>query len=147
MKVSINWNEKMHFTGHCEKHHIEMDAKLPIGSDSAMTPKELVVQGLAGCTAMDVIALMKKHKQALSSFKVDVDVTKSEGPHPQVFTQAVIHFYLSGQIDASIASESVKLSQTKFCGVSAMLSKAFPIYYHVYVNNEKVSQGQANFDL
>ncbi|MBY0385688.1 OsmC family peroxiredoxin, partial [bacterium] len=92
------------------------------------------------------IALMKKHKQPVTEFKIDVDVEPLTTKHPHVFAKAEITFHLTGQIDAAIALESVRLSQTKFCGVSAMLSKAFPITYNVIVNGESVGSGQAQFE-
>lgn len=147
MKSVLNWKNDMLFTAQSDTNTVSMDAKAPIGKGLAMTPKELVITGLGGCTAMDVIALMKKHKQTVTGFRVDVDVEPSSGPHPHVFTKADITFSLEGQIDAAIAVEAVRLSQTKFCGVSAMLAKAFPISYKVIVNGENVGSGEAQFNL
>ena len=122
-----------------------MDAKSPIGRGSALTPKELVASGLGGCTAMDVVALLRKNKQDLRSLNVDVDVTPSTGAHPVVFTKAHLTFRVEGTVDPKILNEAVHLSQTKFCGVSAMLSKAFPITYEVLLNGQKVGEGKADF--
>ena len=94
---------------------------------------------------MDVVALMKKYKQPLDSFDIDADVTASEGVHPAVFTQVHLLFKLTGQVDASKVLEAVHLSQTKFCGVSAMLSKAVPISYTVELNGKNIGEGQAAF--
>lgn len=121
-----------------------MDAKAPIGSDKAFTPKQLVVAGLAGCTAMDVIALMKKHKQPVDSFEIEAVVEKSGGGYPEVFTGAVLVFRLMGVLDEAKVVEAVTLSQTKYCGVSAMLAKAFPIRYRIEINGKPVgSEGSA----
>ena len=145
MKAVLNWNEKMNFTALADGHSVSMDAKSPIGQGLAMTPKDLVVVGLGGCTAMDVIALMKKHKQIVNSFQVEVEVETSTGKTPMVFTKADIYFRLEGSLDEAIVLESVRLSQTKYCGVSAMMAKAFPITYHVYINGKDVGTGQADF--
>lgn len=126
-------------------HQVTMDTAAPLGQNSGMSPKELVVAGLGGCTAMDVVSLMKKHKQELKSFFLDVEVEKTSGVHPAVFTKAMIHFRLEGNLDKKIVFEAVQLSQTKYCGVSAMLSKAFPIEYIVYVNGEMIGSGHAQF--
>ena len=67
-----------------------MDAKSPIGKGNGFTPKELVAIGLAGCTGMDVAALMKKHKQNVQKFEIDVDVQTSSGAHPSVFSSAML---------------------------------------------------------
>lgn len=145
MKSSIVWTEGMQFTGHCDGHQIPLDAKSPIGKGSAMTPKELIGLSIAGCTAMDVLALMKKHKQTVESFEVSVDIETSKGGMPMVFTRAEITFQIKGNIEPAIMIESVHLSQTKFCGVSAMLTKAFPISYKIELNGQEIGRGQANF--
>ena len=55
MKLQCKWNEKMKFTAEADGHHVFMDAKSPIGGDSAMTPKHLLLAGISGCTAMEVV--------------------------------------------------------------------------------------------
>ena len=146
MKSKLVWKSQMEFEAETQQHRLTMDSRAPLGKDRGMTPKELVVCGLAGCTAMDVVALMKKHKQELTSFEVDADVEVSKGAHPLVFTRAHLNFRLAGQVDTAIVLESVRLSQTKYCGVSAMLSKALPITYSVYVNERLIGEGQAQFE-
>jgi putative redox protein len=145
MKSTVVWKEKMLFEGKVDNNAAMMDAKPPFGSNSALTPKEMIVIGLGGCTAMDVIALMKKHKQAVEKFEVTLDVDYPKDRHPHVFKSATLNFNLVGEIDSTILIESVKLSQEKFCGVSAMLSHAFPIYYKINLNEVQVGEGQAHF--
>ena len=122
-----------------------MDTRSPIGSDSALTPKQLLVAGLAGCTAMDVVALLKKHQQEVQSFEVETEVEKSSGGYPEVFTSALLTFRLQGAIEPARAIEAVTLSQSKYCGVSAMLSKAFPIRYRIELNGQDIGEGSAKF--
>lgn len=145
MKTNIIWNQGMNFTGKSEKYSVVMDAKSPIGRGEGLTPKELVAIGLAGCTAMDVAAWMKKHKQNVDSFEIQTDIETSTSGHPAVFTKALLIFRLSGNITKEILIEAVELSQTKYCGVSAMLSKSFPIEYAVELNGETITNGQAKF--
>lgn len=145
MKVHLKWTEGMKLEASAEGNHLPMDAKVPIGTNTAMTPKELVASGLGGCTAMDVIALLKKHKQPYKSLDVDVDISTSTSGQPVVFTSATLTFKATGEIEAGIFLEAVRLSQTKYCGVSAMLLKAFPINYVVQLNGEKIGEGQADF--
>lgn len=126
-------------------HVVAMDASAPLGSDSALTPKELVLAGLAGCTMMDVAALLKKHKQPLESLEVDTQAEKSAGGYPEVFVSALLTFRVKGVIDPQKLVESVLLSQTKYCGVSAMLSKAFPVRYRVELNGQILVDEQLSF--
>lgn len=147
MKVKCQWNEAMRFTATARELEVTMDAKRPIGADSALTPKELVVAGLCGCTAMDVAALMKKHQQKMTSFDVFAEVAMSrEGTHPSVFEKAELIFVVKGEVDASRLVESVTLSQTKYCGVSAMLAKAMPITYAIELNGQRIHSGSAHFE-
>ncbi|MGZ3771173.1 MAG: OsmC family protein, partial [Bdellovibrio sp.] len=73
MKALVNWKEGMEFTTECDGNIVTMDSKPPLGHKKGMTPKELVAAGIGGCTAMDVVALLKKHKQSYESFQVEVD--------------------------------------------------------------------------
>jgi len=105
-----------------------------------------VALGVSGCTAIDVVAYMKKMKQKIDSFEVLANVTMSEGKVPKVFTDIELLFQINGQFDKNIAIEAVKLSQTKYCGVTAMLLKATPVHYKVLINGEEVADGRAKFE-
>lgn len=146
MKSVLTWKEGMLFEAVTDNNAVSMDAKAPLGKGQGMTPKELVAAGLAGCTAMDVVALLKKHKQSYEHFEVLVDITSSTGAQPAVFTEANLIFKLNGAVDKEIYLNAVTLSQTKYCGVSAMLSKALPIKYVVTLNNETIGSGTAHFN-
>jgi putative redox protein len=145
MKLECSWNEKMQFTAQSGEHKVEMDAKAPLGSDTALTPKQLLVAGICGCTAMDVVALLKKHKQTIESFQIEADAVPTEGVYPAVYSEIKLVFKLKGSLDESKVLESVALSQTKYCGVSAMVSKAVPISYTVELNGKNIGAGRAEF--
>ena len=145
MKLNCHWNEKMKFTAHADNHQVEMDTKPPIGGDTALTPKQLLLAGICGCTAMDVVALLKKHKQNIESFEVEADAASTEGVYPAIFKEVKLVFKLKGQLDAKRVLESVTLSQTQYCGVSAMVSKTVPISYQVELNGENIGTGIADF--
>lgn len=145
MKTAVVWKDGMEFYGRANDHTVPMDANSPIGKNKAPTPKELVTMGLGGCTAMDVIALLKKHKQPPKAFSVDIEIQPSTGAHPIVFEKAVLSFIVEGAVEAEKLIDAVKLSQTKYCGVSAMLSKSFPIEYRVILNGCEVGTGTAKF--
>lgn len=146
MKTTLKWTEGMKFEADCDGNIVPTDAKAPLGGGKGMTPKELVAVGLGGCTAMDVVALLKKHKQSQTSMEIEVNITPSTGVHPAVFTAAEIRFLVNGPVDQGILLDAVKLSQTKYCGVSAMLAKAFPIRYTVILNGQEVGTGEAHFE-
>lgn len=145
MKARAQWVERMKFNGEAGAGKIVLDAKGPLGEASGMTPKELVALGIAGCTGMDVVALLKKYKQPLEALEVLTDVQQTEGVHPAVFKDVLVTFDAKGAIDGAQLLEAVRLSQTKFCGVSAMIAKGAPIRYVVRLNGEQIGTGQAAF--
>jgi len=146
MKAKTVWKEKMKFTGESGGHSIDLDTKSPLGDDSGLTPKELVAIGAAGCTAMDAVALMKKYKQPLEAFEVRVDAPVVEKSQPPVFKEIKMTFDFKGKLDKEKAIESVRLSQTKYCAVSAMLYKSVPIHYEILLNGEKIGAGESSFE-
>lgn len=146
MKAVVAWKESMVFVGSADDHDLLMDAKAPIGKGTAPTPKELVALGMGGCTAMDVIALLKKYKQLPASFKIDIEIVPAAGKQPAVFESARLTYLVEGQVDPERLLEAVRLSQSKYCSISAMLSKSFPIDYRVELNGQEIGTGRAKFE-
>lgn len=147
MKLTCQWQEKMKFVASAGDHQVPMDSAAPIGSDSALTPKQLLLAAVCGCTAMDVAALMKKHRQPLESFAVTADAATTEGGYPVIFKEIRLLFSLSGALDPAKVIEAVTLSQTKYCGVSAMVAAAVPIHYDIELNGQAIGAGFAKFEL
>ena len=147
MKISTEWKEKMLFTSGAGEHSVLMDTKAPIGTDKALSPKQLLLSAITGCTAMDVVAYMRKHKQELKEFRIEADAQTTEGSYPVIFKEVHLQFFLDGNIEPAKAIDAVTLSETKYCGVSAMVSKVVPIRFTIFVNGTNVHQGQAKFEL
>lgn len=145
MKTTVSWTEGMSFNGRIGDHVVHMDTKPPLGKDSGPSPKELVAMGLGGCTAMDVIALLKKYKQFPDAFWIDVEIQTSTGKHPAVFTKAILTYVVQGALDEEKLKDAVSMSQSMYCGVSAMLAMAFSIEYQIVLNGKVVGNGAANF--
>ena len=145
MDSKVTWKDAMQFDTVSGEHHVLIDAKPPIGKGAGFTPKELVLAGIAGCTAMDVIALLRKYKQDVKTFSVESKAIPSSSGHPVVFQDVSIVFTLEGTIEPAKAIEAVTLSQTQYCGVSAMISKTVPMNYIVNLNGETIGTGKASF--
>ena len=145
MKLKSVWREKMRFTAEVDNHSIPMDTKSPIGEDTAATPKQMLMAAICGCTGMDVVALLKKYQQPLSKFEIEAEASVTDGAHPIVFKEVQLVFKLEGVLEKEKVLEAIMLSQTKYCSVSAMLSKAFPIHYTVQLNSESIGAGSAQF--
>lgn len=146
MQAVVSWKEKMLFSAHLEGHSVDMDAKSPIGSGTAATPKHLVLAGICGCSGMDVAALMKKYKQDVKTFVIEADAPLTDG-HPKIFSKVSLRYLFTGPIEAEKALAAVHLSMTQYCGVSAMIVKASPIEYEVVVNGETVGNGKAQYNI
>ena len=87
-------------------------------------PIELVSVALAGCTAFDVITIIRqKHHQKVTGYEVRVEADQAERP-PQVFTAVQIHHVITGiDIDVAAVEEAIRLSEQKYCSVGAMVQK------------------------
>ena len=98
----------------------------PSGPKGA-SPMEVIAISLGACTAMDVIDILRKKKQEVTSFVVNVEGARAT-EHPMVFTEIEVEFVITGRnIDPKSVERSIELSQTKYCSISNMLSKAATI--------------------
>jgi len=134
MKASAIWNEKMKFTGTAGSgHNLAMDSAPEVGGEeTGFRPKELVLQGLAGCTAMDVMAILRKMKIEPKSFRVEVEAEQTED-HPKVFSKIHLKYIVSGNVPEDKLMRAIDLSQNQYCGVSAMLEKTAKVTFeHIY---------------
>lgn len=147
MHSKIRWISKLLYQGEVRGHRVMMDAKKESGGqDTGMSPKELVLTGLCGCSGMDVISLLtSKFKLPVTNCEVHASAVSSEGGHPVIWTQIDLDFQISGDVPAEQAVKAVELSMTRYCGVSAMLSKACPINYNIILNGQAIGQGKAAF--
>lgn len=94
------------------------------GSEAASTPKELLLFALGGCTAMDVIPILKKKRVPVESVEINVTGNARE-EHPQVFTELHIEYIIYGEnINPADVERAIELSTTKYCSVSAMIETA-----------------------
>lgn len=104
------------------EHYLLMDDS---AGGTGPKPVELVAVGLAGCTAFDVITILRqKYHQKVTGYEVRVEADQAERP-PQVFTTIRIHHVVKGlDIDASAIEQAIHLSEEKYCSVGAMLQKS-----------------------
>jgi len=91
------------------------------GTHSGMTPMELVLVGLAGCTAMDVVSIMAKKRQPLTNLQVRAEAENADS-YPKVFTKINITYVAYGSgVDPKALSRAIQLSEERYCSVQAML--------------------------
>jgi putative redox protein len=138
MKATVQWKENMTFMGMPDSGFpVQMDADLSFGgTNQGVRPMEMVALGLASCTGMDVISILRKKRQQITQFEVRVNAPRS-AEHPKVFTKAQITYVVVGtNIDEMALLRSIELSMTKYCPVQVMLSQAFPMELHYEIYEE-----------
>ena len=125
MKVKISWNGEARFLAEAESHHTVLMDGPPEhgGKNSGPRPMEMMLMGIGGCAAFDVVHILKKGHQSIVSCDAQVEAERSDEV-PAVFTKIHLHFKVSGdKIKENIVRNAVKLSAEKYCSASIMLSK------------------------
>lgn len=104
-----------------------------MGDNTGMKPAELVLVALAGCTGMDVISILKKKKQNVLDFVVNVSGERRP-EHPKAWTRLHIEYVVRGHnIDRAAVERAVELSQTKYCSVHATLHGCVEITHSITI--------------
>ncbi len=104
------------------------------GSGQGAGPMQTVAMALGACSAIDVVNMLRKARQDLAGFDVDVEYERAKDRIPAVFTDLHVHYSLEGDVDPDKARRAVELSITKYCSVSKMLSETATITFSFSVN-------------
>ncbi|MGA3212746.1 MAG: OsmC family protein [Terriglobales bacterium] len=124
-------------------HHLLLDDS---AGGTGPKPIELVAAALAGCTAFDVITVLRqKYHQKVTGYEVRVEADQAERP-PQVFTAVRIHHVITGyEIDAEALEEAIRISEGKYCSVGAMVQKtaSFHTTYEIVADKTEWLQSVA----
>ena len=136
MKASVEWKSRMSFNGEADSGFTVPLGTVPeVGGDNdGFKPMELLLIGLAGCTAMDVISILTKKRQQVDKFTVSLNAERADD-HPKIFTKILITYTLSGHdLDRAAVERAVELSETKYCPAQAMMSKSAEISHFIEIN-------------
>ena len=129
MKGKIKWLQNVQFEAKTENgHKFKMDApKTSHGDDTAPTPMQYLLLATAGCTAFDVVVILKKKKQNVTDFEVEVSAKRAD-THPKVFEEIDIVYKIYGKdISEKAVEQAIKLSKEKYCSASIMIGKTAKI--------------------
>ena len=129
MKVRVKWIENVAFVGETESNHsIVMDgAPEGGGRNIGPRPMETVLAGTGGCTAYDVVAILRKSRQDITDCVVDVEADRA-AEDPKVFTRIHFHFTIKGRnVKKEQVERAIHLSAEKYCSASIMLGKTAQI--------------------
>jgi putative redox protein len=138
MKVRIKWVENVSFLAQTQSSHaILMDGALEGGGRNlGPRPMETVLAGTGGCTAYDVVAILRKARQDITDCVVELDAERA-AQDPKVFTSIHFHFVISGRnLDAKQVERAIQLSAEKYCSASIMLGKTARITHGFEVREE-----------
>ena len=125
MKATITLQEGSTFEGVAGSgHRVTMDVAPEVGGRNlGLRPMEMVLLGLGGCTAIDVLHMLRKGRQPITDMRVELDAERADDA-PKVFTRIHVHFVLTGGgLDPHKIERAIKLSATKYCSASMMLNK------------------------
>ena len=120
LEATVSWAGNERFVGLASSGHaLVTDAA---AEKSAPSPMELVLIGLCGCTASDVVSILRKKRQPFTGLEVRAQAERAPEP-PQVYTGIRLTYRVSGAVDHKAMEDAVRLSEEKYCSVSAMLKK------------------------
>lgn len=131
MKSRINWVEGRTFIGQSGSGHSYVFGRAdgPDGHSLMASPMELVLMGLGGCTAFDVVQILEKGRQPIENCVAELDAERA-ATDPKVFTRITVHFIVTGKgLDPAKVERAIKLSAEKYCSASAMIGKTAEITY------------------
>jgi len=131
----VTWKGRMSFEGTAESGFT-----IPVGGrkeadgeGNGFSPMELLLVGLAGCTAMDVISILEKKRQDVTDFTVSAQGERAT-EHPRVYTRIHIEYTVTGRgVDLAAVERAVELSEAKYCSAQAMLSKTAKITHSIQI--------------
>jgi putative redox protein len=119
VEATVNWVDGERFTAIASSGH-----GLVIDSDrqrnTAPGPMEMVLMGLCGCTATDVVSILSKKRQPFTRVEVHAQAERAKEP-PTVYTSIHLVYTVAGEVSRKAVADAVRLSEQKYCGVAAML--------------------------
>ena len=132
--IQLDWKEGMAFEANVDGFKVMVDAKAEVGgSNKGPRPKPLMMVALAGCTAMDVISILKKMRVEPEKFSVFVegDITEE---HPKQFSKMHLVYEFAGEnLPKEKLEKAINLSQERYCGVSASYRKAMGLTHEIRI--------------
>lgn len=138
MKMRIKWNDIVSFQGETENGHtVLMDGAPEVGGRNlGLRPMEMVLMGAGGCTASDVVMILKKSRQNIIDCMVEIEAERAT-EDPKVFTHIHYHFILTGKnLKPQQVERAINLSAEKYCSASIMLGKTAEITHDFEIMRE-----------
>lgn len=132
LMAKVQWKAQAQFEGQASSGHtisLDGDSKL------ANNPMELVLIALCGCTAYDVVNILQKKREPFAALEVTAHAERAAQP-PRVYTQIKLTYRVSGDVSRKAVEDAVRLSESKYCSVAAMLHKTANISYQIELDSQ-----------
>jgi O-succinylhomoserine sulfhydrylase len=132
MNIELNLkNDKFHFeVTNQQGNTMQMDASPAIGGENkGFRPMETLLAGLGGCSAIDVLSILKKQRQEVEDVNIRISATRREKEMPAIFETINVHFIVSGRVDEEKLKKAIKLTTEKFCSVYHIMKETAKIFY------------------
>ncbi len=139
MKVKVKWLDHMSFVGESGSgHSVVMDGAPDVGGrNMGVRPMEMVLLGLGGCTAFDMVLILQRQRQAVSDCQVEIEAERATEV-PKVFTKIHVHYIVKGKdLDPKKVERAVHMTAEKYCSVSIMLSAAVELSHDFEIIEEQ----------
>jgi putative redox protein len=133
MKARVKWVEAMSFVGESGSgHSVVMDASPEIGGrDLGVRPMEMLLLGLGGCTAIDVVMILRKGRERVTDCVIELEAERAP-TDPKIFTRIRLTYRVSGHaLDRAKVERAVALSAEKYCSASAMFGRTAEITHEI----------------
>ena len=128
--AKVIWTDNERYVGEADSRHaIVMDTA---AEKTASTPMELVLIALCGCTASDVVGILRKKREAFTHLEVCAEGERAKG-YPAVYTEIKLVYRIGGKVSRKAVEDAVRLSEEKYCSVSAMLQKTAKITFEIEI--------------
>jgi putative redox protein len=142
MKITLNRvNDNYHFQMKNERGHVvDVDNKSEFGGDDlGASPMELLLMGVAGCSGIDMISILKKQRQDITHFSAEVEGLRVQIEEAKPFKEIKVVFFLEGTINPEKAQKAAQLSFEKYCSVAKTVEPTATIQYKVVVNGSPLA--------
>ena len=126
--AQVTWVDGLQFVAESAGHSIVIDGAPGFGGDTGMPPMRLLLLGVAGCSAMDIIHILKNRmRKTVTGLRVEVNAERAD-EHPKVYTRIELKYLLKGRdLKEKHVSRAIELSNNQFCAAAIMLGKTAEI--------------------
>ena len=139
MKIEVDLiDDAFHFLGKNERGNtVHMDTSVESGGTGQGTgPMQLLIMGMGGCSGIDILSILRKGRQQVDSFHVEMEAEREEGAVPSLYKKIHAHYTLTGDLNPDKVRRAIELSLTKYCSVSKTLEASAEITFSFTVNSQ-----------